>query len=651
MYDPLPWMVLFVPLLAAVVITLFTQKNPRFSAVLSVGAVLISFLLSLNLFCNSMALTTILAIGPFSLPPEDISVSWLKVGHLSIHFGMHFDPLSLLMLLIVTGVGSAIHIYSIGYMKGDPGESRFFAELSLFTFAMLGVVLSDNFLEMFIFWELVGLSSYLLIGFWYERASAADAAKKAFLTNRLGDFGFFTGILLVWAVTGTLNFAAVHTQMINNPELFDTAATLVGLLIFCGAVGKSAQFPLHVWLPDAMEGPTPVSALIHAATMVAAGVYMLCRVFFIFDPSALHVIAFIGGFTALMSALVACQQDDIKRILAYSTLSQLGYMVMAVGLSHPPAAMFHLATHAFFKALLFLGAGSVIHAVSQEQNIWKMGRLREKMPVTYWTFLAATLAICGCPFFSGFYSKDAILSAAYNGSLDSLLSKDFLLSADYNGILTAAYNGSMTAFAVGVLVAFLTTFYMFRLFFVVFLGKAKSDLPAHAHESPKVMTWPLMVLAIGAVFGGFFGIEQFIAPQFGEKAPEVFAPLEPFRTATVPAWLGVAAFAVGLWLAFHFYYRAESDPLPARLRSLSRILRHKFYFDEMYASLIAMTQDLVARFANGFDIGLQWLVRFVQGTTELTGRGLRLIQTGNLQTYTFLFAAGIALALYLMLLR
>jgi NADH-quinone oxidoreductase subunit L len=478
---------------------------------------------------------------------------------------------------------------------------------------------------MFIFWELVGVSSYLLIGFWFERAAAADAAKKAFLTNRLGDFGFFNGIMLVWAVTGTLNFAEAHTQMMNNPEIFDTAATGVGLLIFCGAVGKSAQFPLHVWLPDAMEGPTPVSALIHAATMVAAGVYMLCRVFFIFDPSALHFIAWIGGLTSLMSALIACQQDDIKRILAYSTLSQLGYMVMAVGLGHPPAAMFHLATHAFFKALLFLGAGSVIHALSHEQNIWKMGRLREKMPVTFWTFLAATLAICGCPFFSGFYSKDAILGAAYNSS--------------------------MTLFAVGILVAFLTTFYMFRLFFVVFLGKAKSELPDHAHESPKLMTFPLVILAIAAVFGGYFGIVQLIAPQFGEQAPETFAPLEPFRTAPIAACESLVAFAAGLWLAFSFYYKAESDPVPAKLRSLSKVLRHKFYFDEMYDALIALTQESMATVANGFDIGLKWLIRGIQGTTDLTGRGLRLFQTGNLQTYSFLFAAGIALVLYLMLLR
>jgi NADH-quinone oxidoreductase subunit L len=615
MNQPLPWLILFLPLLSAVCITLFTQKDARFSALLSVGAIFVSFLLSIFLFAGNLT----------TAPPQDISLHWLQVGHLSIHFGMHFDPMSLLMLLIVTGVGSAIHLYSVAYMKGDRAGGRFFAGLSLFTFAMLGVVLSDNFLQMFIFWELVGASSYLLIGFWYERAAAADAAKKAFLTNRLGDFGFFTGILLVWAMTHTLNFAEAHNQMRNNPDLFGTAATSVGLLIFCGAVGKSAQFPLHVWLPDAMEGPTPVSALIHAATMVAAGVYMLCRVFFIFDPSALHVISWIGGFTALMSALIACQQNDIKRILAYSTLSQLGYMVMAVGLHEPPAAMFHLATHAFFKALLFLGAGSVIHAVSQEQDIWKMGRLKEKMPVTYWTFLAGTLALCGVLPLSGFFSKDAILAAAWKGS--------------------------MTLFAVGIVVAFLTTFYMFRLFFVVFLGKAKSDLTAHAHESPKVMTVPLVVLAVAAVGGGFFGIINFIAPQFGETAPEIFAPFEPFHAAPMAASLGLAAFAVGLLIAWHLYSDAESDPVPEKIQSLSKLLSHKFYFDEMYGSLIAVTQDSLATFANGIDIGIKLLIRAVQGTTELTGRGLRLFQSGNLQTYTFLFAAGIALALYLMLLR
>jgi NADH-quinone oxidoreductase subunit L len=529
--------------------------------------------------------------------------------------------------LIVTGVGSAIHLYSVAYMKGDRAFGRFFAELSLFTFSMLGIVVSNNFYQMFIFWELVGACSYLLIGFWYQRASAADAAKKAFLTNRVGDFGFLTGIVLIWSAVGTVDFTGIKEQLIKNPVAFDTAGTLAGLLIFCGAVGKSAQIPLHVWLPDAMEGPTPVSALIHAATMVAAGVYMLCRVFFLFDPMSLHVIAWIGGLTALMSALIAMQQDDIKRILAYSTLSQLGYMVMAVGLGEPPAAMYHLTTHAFFKALLFLAAGSVIHGLSQEQNIWRMGRLKEKMPLTYWTFLAGTLALCGLPPLSGFYSKDAILAAAYQHS--------------------------MTLFAVGILVAFLTTFYMFRLVFVVFFGKAKSDLVGHAHESPMVMTGPLLILAIGSVAGGFFGISRFLQSQFSPSdAPApAFSPLEPFLQSPVSATLGLAAIAIGFAAAAALYYKAESDPLPERFAEVCWLVRRKFYVDELYEDLIALTQDALAQFANGADFMLKLLVRVVQGSTELTGRGLRLFQTGNLQTYAFLFAAGIAVALYFMLLH
>jgi NADH-quinone oxidoreductase subunit L len=616
MIDSVPWLILLLPLLSAVLITLFLQKEPRFSAMLSVGAVLVSLLLSLDLLAEFL-----------SGGVPEVHAQWLRVGRLNIEFGMHFDALSVLMLLIVTGVGAAIHIYSVGYMNGDPAYSRFFACLSLFVFSMLGIVVSNNFFQMFIFWELVGLCSYLLVGFWYHRPSAADAAKKAFLTNRLGDFGFLTGIVLVWSTVGTLGFVGIKEQMIKNPEVFDPYLTAAGLLIFCGAVGKSAQFPLHVWLPDAMEGPTPVSALIHAATMVAAGVYMLCRVFFLFNPHSLHVIAWIGGLTALMSALIAMQQDDIKRILAYSTLSQLGYMVMAVGLGEPPAAMYHLTTHACFKALLFLGAGSVIHGLTNEQNIWKMGRLKDKMPVTYWTFLAGTLALCGLWPFSGFFSKDAILGAAYQHS--------------------------MTLFAVGILVAFLTTFYMFRLVFVVFLGKAKSELAVHAHESPRVMTGPLIILAIASVAGGFFGISQFLQPQLspnGTVGP-VFAPFEPFKESPIAAGLGLAAFGIGLVAAAVLYYDAESDPLPVQMGELCHILRRKFYFDELYAELIALTQDALAQFAEGVDFILKLLVRMIHGSIELLGRGLRLAQTGNLQTYAFFFAAGIAAVLYFMLLH
>jgi NADH-quinone oxidoreductase subunit L len=540
MKDLFPWLVLFLPLLAAIVITLFLQRKPGLSAAFSVGAVLISFAMSGCLMAEYLS-----GYSP------DVSLNWLQVGRLHISFGLHFDALSLLMLLIVTGIGSMIHIYSIEYMRDDPGYSRFFACMSLFAFSMLGIVVSNNFFQMFVFWELVGLSSYLLIGFWFQKPSAADAAKKAFLTNRLGDFGFLTGIVLVWAVAGTLGFDELKGQLLRNPELFDTTATIVGLLIFCGAVGKSAQFPLHVWLPDAMEGPTPVSALIHAATMVAAGVYMLCRIFFILTGPSLLVISWIGGITALLAALIAVQQDDIKRILAYSTLSQLGYMVMAVGFGEPAAAMFHLTTHAFFKALLFLAAGAVIHALSHEQDIWKMGGLRERIPLTYRTFLAGTLALCGLWPLSGFFSKDAILAAASEHS--------------------------KTLFAVGVLVAFLTTFYMFRLVIVVFFGRPRGHHGEHPAKS-RAIAYPLVVLAVLAVIGGFLGIRQFIAPQFSPSVAEApfFAPLEPFIAAPYAAGLGLAAFAIGLLAACDIYARANSDPLPAKLPGICEALRHRW---------------------------------------------------------------------------
>lgn len=613
MNEALLWPILFLPLLAAVLITLFTQKLKAVSAALSVGAILASFALAIMAFANAGETL-------------DIGLTWLTVGNLNIDFGIRLDHLSLLMLLVVTGVGSMIHIYSVGYMHDDPSFSRFFACLSFFTFSMLGIVLSNNFFQMFIFWELVGVSSYMLIGFWYQKPSAADAAKKAFLTNRIGDFGFLLGIIMIWAATQSLSFSSLP-----KPDAFGPAATIIGLLIFCGAVGKSAQFPLHVWLPDAMEGPTPVSALIHAATMVAAGVFMLSRVFPIFNVEALTVIAWVGGITALLAALIAVQQNDIKRILAYSTLSQLGYMVMAVGLAvgGPSQAMFHLTTHAFFKALLFLGAGSVIHGLTNEQDIWKMGALKNKMPVTHWTFLIGTLALCGLLPLSGFYSKDSILAEEWETHHYAL-------------------------FAIGVAVAVLTTFYMFRLFFVVFTGKQRSHAVDHAHESPKVMTMPLVVLAIASAVGGFIGIEQYVGEQFhAEGLHPIFDPFGPIFHAPIAAGCGLVAFAIGLFLAWSLYAKAETDPLPAKLGGISTLLRNKFYFDELYAWLIAMTQDRLARVADFID---RWiiggaLVRGTEGTTELVGRALRFMQTGNLQAYAFLFATGVAVVLYLVFYR
>jgi NADH-quinone oxidoreductase subunit L len=620
--DLLPWTILFLPLLAAGLITLFTQRNRKLSAGLSIGAVVAGFILSL-------AFVKLNGWGP----ARESSVTWMAIGDLQADFGLRFDSLSLLMIVVVTGVASAIHIYSWAYMSEDRAFPRFFACLSLFTFSMLGIVLANNFLELFIFWELVGVSSYLLIGFWFERPAAADAGKKAFITNRLGDFGFLLGILTVWATFHSLKFDEIEKSLAANPQALGVLATTAGLLIFCGAMGKSAQFPLHVWLPDAMEGPTPVSALIHAATMVAAGVYMLCRVFFLLDipgSQALEVIAWIGGFTALLSAVIAVQQDDIKRILAYSTLSQLGYMVMAVGLHGPAPAMFHLTTHAFFKALLFLGAGSVIVAVHHEQNIWKMGGLRQKMPVTFWTFMVGTLALAGVPPFSGFYSKDGILAQA----------------AEHN----------MALFVLAVAVAALTTFYMFRLVFVALLGAPRSDAAGHAHESPPTMAWPLRALAVFSVIAGLIGIEQLYAKQFPSPGAEPEAPfvqqlIAPFLHAPLAAGSGLLAVLAGFAAAYWLYAKASKDPLPEKLGVWSRAMRNRFYFDELYQATVIRFHDFLATVADWFD---RWIiagvaVRGTHGTTELAGRALRLLQTGNLQTYAFLFSLGVALVLYLAL--
>jgi NADH-quinone oxidoreductase subunit L len=620
----LPWLVLLLPLFAAAGITLFTLQIRRLSAVLS----------NLAVFGAAACTVLFIALNGWHPAASEIRTTWLSVGDLQVDFGLRLDALSLLMTLVVTFVASWIHLYSVGYMHDDPGYARFFASLSFFTFSMLGIVLSNNFLQMFIFWELVGVSSYLLIGFWYQKPSAADAAKKAFITNRIGDLGFILGILIVWALLGSLHFGELEAKLRASPLALGGMATAAGLLIFCGAVGKSAQFPLHVWLPDAMEGPTPVSALIHAATMVAAGVYMLCRVFFLLDlpgSHALLVIAVVGGFTALLAAVIAVQQNDIKRILAYSTLSQLGYMVMAVGLARssgdPSPAMFHLVTHAFFKALLFLGAGSAIMAMHHEQDIWQMGGLRKKTPVTYWTFMVGTLALCGVPPFSGFYSKDAILAAAQN---------------------------DLPLFILAALVAVLTTFYMFRLVFVAFHGDARSSAASHAHESPGIMVWPLRVLAVPSVLAGFWGVEKLVASNYheggevAEHAAGFFQMLvAPFLHAPVAAGAGLAAVVVGFLAAYVLYGKAKTDPLPAKLGAFATAMRDRFYFDELYEATVLRLQNILAAVSDFFD---RWVVGggviLTRGTTDLSGRALRLLQTGNLQTYAFLFVVGAAVVLW-----
>jgi len=589
----LPWIILLTPLFSAVIITLFTRRLRNVSAAISVFAVLGSFVCSCLIFTQS----------GISAP----EFTWIDFGGVfKVPFGFVLDNLSKTMLLLVSGIGSLIHIYSLGYMRDDEGKSRYFAALSLFMFAMLGIVLANNFVMLFIFWELVGFTSYVLIGHWFERDAAADAAKKAFITTRIGDFGFMLGILMVWMATGSVVFSEIAPRLLvltNHPAFL----TITALLIFCGAVGKSAQFPLHVWLPDAMEGPTPISALIHAATMVAAGVYMLVRVAFIIQASqtALLVVAWIGTITAVLAALIATQQNDIKRILAYSTLSQLGYMVMAVGLASNDAAMFHLFTHAFFKALLFLAAGSIIVMLHHEQNIWKMGGLSRNLPITFLTFVVGALALIGCPPFSGFFSKDAILALAYERN--------------------------MPIFVVGLFTAFLTAFYVMRLLVIVFFGKPRSEIARESHESPFVMTGPLIVLALLAALGGFaFFAQNFLA-----------LPIEKGATLFVPAF-AIVALTLGSGLAIAFYRNRTSEPFDVEL------LRHKFYFDEFYSWLIDWTQELLARISAFFD---RWIIDTgavggASGGTWGIGALLRLVQLGNLQAYLFLFGLGIVALIY-----
>jgi NADH-quinone oxidoreductase subunit L len=589
----LAWYALLLPLVSSIAIALFTRRSKVLSSVISIAAVLVSFVCSCLIFAQSG-----------TSAPE---FTWIDFsGVFRVPFGFILDNLSKTMLVLVSGVGLLIHIYSLGYMRDDEGKSRYFAALSLFMFAMLGIVLANNFVMLFIFWELVGFTSYVLIGHWFERDAAADAAKKAFITTRIGDFGFMLGILMVWMATGSVVFSEIAPRLLvltNHPAFL----TITALLIFCGAVGKSAQFPLHVWLPDAMEGPTPISALIHAATMVAAGVYMLVRVAFIIQASqtALLVVAWIGTITAVLAALIATQQNDIKRILAYSTLSQLGYMVMAVGLASNDAAMFHLFTHAFFKALLFLAAGSIIVMLHHEQNIWKMGGLSRNLPITFLTFVVGALALIGCPPFSGFFSKDAILSLAYERN--------------------------MPIFGVGLFTAFLTAFYVMRLLVIVFFGKPRSEIARESHESPIVMTGPLIVLALLATLGGFaFFARNFLA-----------LPIEKGATLFVPAF-AIVALTLGSGLAIAFYRNRTSEPFDVEL------LRHKFYFDEFYSWLIDWTQELLARISAFFD---RWIIDTgavggASGGTWGIGALLRLVQLGNLQAYLFLFGLGIVALIY-----
>lgn len=604
------WIILALPLLSAAAIHLGLKRNQSLSALVATGSAAATLVLALILLGSSDSIA---------------AFNWASVaGFAGIEIGIQLDQLSKGMMIVVTGVGFLVHLFSLAYMKDDAAKARYFCGLSLFMFSMTGIVLASNFIMMFIFWELVGLSSYLLIGHWYEKDSAADAAKKAFLTNRIGDFGYMIGILILWGIAGSFTFEGISAWAGSSPEVNVTLLGAALLCIFAGAMGKSAQAPLHVWLPDAMEGPTPVSALIHAATMVAAGVFMMARLFLSLTPEGAELsdlvpafssttIAWIGGITSLLAALMATQQDDIKKILAYSTLSQLGYMVMAVGLLDPEAGMFHLFTHAWFKALLFLGSGAVIYACHHEQNIWKMGGLKDKMPITTVTFGLGTLALCGFPFITaGFWSKEQILEAA-------------------------AHAKNWPLFIIAAIVATLTTFYMFRLFFIAFLGKHRSDNADHAKEVGPLMFVPLIVLAVLAVIAGFPFFASGISPLYINEGFHVGAPFIA----------SVAAFIIGFGLAFVLYAKADKDPLADN--PIFKVFRNKFYLDELYAKIVTYVQDgfaAVIHFIDELVIGgllVGGFSRAAAGAGRLFGR----MQSGNLQGYAVLFGMGVLLVIYL----
>ncbi len=591
----LAWILLFLPLVVAAVNQLVLRKNPLVPLVSTASAVatlVISFLL----------------LGKTGTTTFD----WATIGDFHLQIGIQLDPLSTGMMIVVTGIGALVHIFSLAYMKDDEAKARYFTGLSLFMFSMTGIVLADNFIMTFIFWELVGLSSYLLIGHWYQKDSAADAAKKAFLCNRVGDFGFMVGILMLWGITGTLTFSEMVVPATISTGVIGAAI----LCIFCGAVGKSAQLPLHVWLPDAMEGPTPVSALIHAATMVAAGVYMLFRVQLSigsewFDGFSGTTIAYVGGFTSLVAALMATQQSDIKKILAYSTLSQLGYMVMAVGLVAGEAGMFHLFTHAWFKALLFLGSGAVIYACHHEQDIWKMGGLLKKMPITGITFALGTAALIAVPFVtSGFYSKEEILAAAFGKN-------KFL-------------------FAIAVFVAFLTTFYMTRAFVVAFLGKHRSENAGHAREVGPLMLIPLVLLA-GMAIGS-----AWLTTPLSAIDPRVHAH-GPHEGHSIVLGASIASLILGLIAGFVLYNGKDKDPLSIPL------FKNRFYVDQFYDNfLVRYFQDAFAAIVHFFDELLinGLLVGGLSRSAASFGNLFRKLQSGELQAYTYAFGLGVILVIY-----
>lgn len=577
--------------------------------------------------------------------------TWISSGTFKVSVGFLIDQLTAVMLVVVTTCSTLIHIYSAGYMHGDKGYYRFFAYMSLFTFSMLMLVMANNFLQLYFGWEAVGLCSYFLIGFWFEKKSASDAGKKAFIVNRFGDFGFGIGVIMIFLSLGTLHYAPVfesvntlvgQTVKIHLLGLEFDLITFIALLLFCGAVGKSAQIPLHVWLPDAMEGPTPVSALIHAATMVTAGVFMVarCNPIFSLSPIAMGTVALVGAVTSLFAATIGLVQNDIKRIVAYSTVSQLGYMFLACGVGAYSAGIFHLYTHAFFKALLFLCAGSVMHAMAGELDLQKMGGLRKYMPVTYGTMLIASLSIAGVPGLAGFFSKDEILWLAYSGP--SPVGK--------------------FVWAIGTFVAFLTAFYSFRLIFLTFHGKFRGthEQEHHLHESPKVMTVPLILLCVGAVAAGWVGIPHLLGggAHFTEFMKPVLGHLEGHGTHA-DEWLVMAISVVagfsGIGLAAFVYLREENlaAKIAQKFEGIHRVLWNKYYVDELYDLIIVRPTIWVARSVIVGVTDGKIIEGVVNGVPSLIGRFsslLRSVQTGMVQQYAAVMAMGALVVIALVLL-
>jgi len=588
--------------------------------------------------CGSVGLSLVASLAAaaqlLALPQEarrvtQVVAPWIGAGNFQADWGLLLDPLSAVMILVVSGVGFLIHVYSIGYMHEDPDYPRFFTYLNLFTFSMLMLVLANNYLLLYVFWEAVGLCSYLLIGFWFEKQSAADAGKKAFIVNRVGDFGFALGVMLLWTTLGTLQYDQVFASAPAQLPAGGLVVTAITLLLFLGATGKSAQIPLFVWLPDAMEGPTPVSALIHAATMVTAGVYMVARSAPLFElaPVSLTVMAWIGGLTAVFAATIALVQNDIKRIVAYSTISQLGYMFLGCGVGAYAAAIFHLMTHAFFKALLFLGAGSVIHGLSGEQDIRKMGGLRKQMPITAWTFLIGALANAGIAPLAGFWSKDEILYGAIAG-------------------------GQVAVWALGAGGVFLTAFYMLRCYYVAFEGSSRVEMHAahHLHESPPVMTVPLAILALFSAGVGFVGFppergayHRLVEPVFAAaRGAEAHAAL----VGEVPmAILSLAIAVAGVLVATRFYVWRPETParMVERYSKAYRVLLNKYYVDELYDALIVepIRQGSFWLWHKLDELVIDGSVNGVASVVRVGSLVLRRVQTGYVMNYVLSFIVGV----------